>query len=178
MAATPVTRRLAAGAALAALLGLAGCGWQPLYADHDTAPADADLRAVQVAPIAERIGQRLELALRDRFNPDGIPTPKRYLLNTRLAVTESDLALQSEGLGTEGNVDVAATITLSDLKTHAALLTNQIHTIENFDIEPSGYATIVAREDARKRAEREIEREIVTRLTLFLQRQASTAAAR
>jgi LPS-assembly lipoprotein len=178
MIAPPVTRRLAAIAAMTALLALAGCGWEPLYADHDTAPADADLRAVQVAPIAERIGQRLELALRDRFNPDGTPTPKRYLLNTRLAVTESDLALQSEGLGTEGNVDVNATITLSDIKTHAVLLTNQIHTIENFDFEPSGYATIVARDDARKRAALEIEREIVTRLTLFLQRRASAAPAR
>ena len=29
---------------------LAGCGWAPLYANRETGPADADLRAIKVSP--------------------------------------------------------------------------------------------------------------------------------
>ncbi|MBV9018252.1 MAG: hypothetical protein JO058_21585, partial [Alphaproteobacteria bacterium] len=50
--------------ALAAAAGLPGCGWTPLYADLETGPADAELRAIKVSPIPERIGQRLALGLR------------------------------------------------------------------------------------------------------------------
>src|SRR5271165_623490 len=56
-------------------LPLSGCGWERLYADPETGPASADLRAIKVLPISERIGQRLEMALRNSLNPRGEPTP-------------------------------------------------------------------------------------------------------
>src|SRR5580692_5949385 len=87
----------------------AGCGWTPLYADRATTPAAADLRAIKVDPISERIGQRLEMALRTSFNSNGIPSPVRYELKTTLAVNRSDLGIQSQGLATRGQVDVIAT---------------------------------------------------------------------
>ena len=64
-------RRALLALALGALLALPGCGWEPLYADRETGPADLELRAIKVDPIAERIGQRLALALRESLNPDG-----------------------------------------------------------------------------------------------------------
>ena len=65
-------------AALAAALryccrqGLSGCGWTPLYAES-RGPASEELRAIRVDPIPERIGQRLEIALRNSLNPTGEP---------------------------------------------------------------------------------------------------------
>ena len=62
---------------VAAAQGLSGCGWAPLYADIETEAASEELRAIKVDPIAERIGQRLEIALRNSLNPTGEPTPAR-----------------------------------------------------------------------------------------------------
>jgi hypothetical protein len=154
----------------------AGCGWQPLYADPQTGPADAQLRAIRVAPIAERTGQRLELALRHAFNPTGIDTPTRYELKTTLAVSRADLGVQAQGLATRSKIDGFATFVLSDLRTGKPLLTDTTHSFETFDVEPNGYATIVNDNDARARVAEELSREIVARLTLFMQRRAVEGA--
>ena len=148
----------------------AGCDWTPLYASRETGPADAELRAIKVAPISERIGQRLEIALRDTLNPTGIPTPVRYELKTTLAVQRSDLGIQSQGLATRGQVDVTATYLLSDIATKATLLRNTIHVADSFDILANGYATVVTEEDARVRTVQELRDEIAARLTMFMQR--------
>src|SRR5437667_2325350 len=115
-------RRALLALAFGALLALPGCGWEPLYADRETGPADAELRAIKVDPIAERIGQRLALALRESLNPDGLPAPQRYRLSILLITLRSDLGIQSTGLGSRGKLDATANITLRDIKTGATLL--------------------------------------------------------
>jgi LPS-assembly lipoprotein len=172
-----LSKRAALLALLAGLpLLLAGCGWRPLYADPETGPAAADLRAVRVEPIAERIGQRLETALRASLNPTGESTPSRYALRTTLAVYRQDLGLQSQGLSTRSKLDVYATIVLSNPATGEQLLNRTIHAANSFDIVPNEYATVVAEDDARSRTVAELDREIVTELTLFLQRRAAAGA--
>ena len=161
--------------ALVALIGVAltallGCGWEPLYADPQTGPASEELRAIKVNPIPERIGQRLEIALRNSLNPSGEPTPPRYVLNTSLISVLGNLGIQSEGLATLGQVDAFATFTLVDLQNNATLLTNTIHVANSFDLNPNQYSTIVGADDARSRCVAELDQEIVTRLTMFMQR--------
>lgn len=155
----------------------AGCGWTPLYADRATAPASVDLRAIKVDPITERIGQRLEMALRTSLNPSGIPTPPRYELKTTLAVSRSDLGIQSQGIATRGQVDVAATYVLIDIATKKSLLTNTLHVSDSFDILANGYATVVTEDDARTRTVEELRGEIVARLTMFMQRRETLAGS-
>jgi LPS-assembly lipoprotein len=170
-------RRLAFLLALTAPGLGAGCGWTPLYADRTTTPAAADLRAVKVDAIAERIGQHLEMALRSAFNPNGIPTPPRYELKTTLAVNRSDLGIQSQGLATRGQVDVVATYVLTNITNKKPLLTNTIHVSDSFDILANGYATVVTEEDARNRCVEELRGEITARLTMFMQRQEAAAGS-
>jgi LPS-assembly lipoprotein len=158
------------------LLALSGCGWRPLYADAETGPADSELRAIKVDPISERTGQELELALRNLFNPTGIDTPQRYELKTTLAVARSELGIQSQGLATRSKIDGYATFVLSDLKTGKQLFKDTTHSFDTFDVEPSGYNTVVNDNDARKRVAEELSQEIVMRLTFFLQRRAAEAA--
>ena len=71
-------------AAVAVAVALPGCGWEPLYGDPEIGPASEELRAIKVNPIPERIGQRLEIALRNSLNPSGEPTPPRYVMSTSL----------------------------------------------------------------------------------------------
>ena len=153
---------------------LAGCGgWVPLYADAETGPADENLQAIKVTPIPERIGQKLALALRESLNPTGLPTPTRYVLRTTLQTVRSDLGLQSFGLGTRGKLDIYATYVLSDSRSNAQLLSASSHVAESFDILASEYAATVAESDAGTRAVEELRRDIVSQLTIFLQRRAA-----
>ena len=170
------SRRSLLVVAFGAVLALSGCGWEPLYADRESSPADADMRAIKVDPIPERIGQRLALALRESLNPDGTPTPQRYRLSILLITLRSDLGIQETGLGSRGKLDATANITLRDIKTGATLLFTSSHTAESFDILANEYASVVAEDDARTRAVEELRRDIMTRLTLFLQRRAAEAA--
>jgi LPS-assembly lipoprotein len=151
-------------------LGLCGCGWAPLYGDPETGPASEELRAIKVAPISERIGQRLEIALRNSLNPTGEPTTPRYILRTSLSVALGNLGIQSQGLGTLGQLDVFADYTLSDLQNGSQLLANRVHVANSFDLNPNQYSTIVAEDDAAVRSVVELDQEIMARLTLFMQR--------
>jgi LPS-assembly lipoprotein len=159
------------------LPALSGCGWEPLYADRETGPADRELQAIRVRPISERIGQRLEVALRNSLNPEHEGTPARYGLSVTLSVSKTDLGVQSQGLGTRGEVAVVATYVLTDLKTGAPLQNSTVHATESFDIQANGYSTVVAQDDALVRTVEEMRREIVARLTLFMQRRAAVAAS-
>src|SRR5579863_1841878 len=113
---------------------LGGCGWEPLYADREAGPADEELRAISVAPILERVGQKLEMALRQSFNPTGEPTPQRYKLSTTLQVSQSSLGVQSQGLGTRGRLDIVDNYVLTEIKSGAQILTGTSHVAESFDI--------------------------------------------
>jgi LPS-assembly lipoprotein len=155
-----------AGAALA----LSGCGWTPLYADLEAGTASEELRAIRVDPIPERIGQRLAIALRNSLNPTGEPTPQRYRLNTTLTTYLSNLGIQSQGLATLGKLDVYATYYLVDAQSGNNLLVNTLHVANSFDLDPNQYSTIVGEDDASVRTVAELNQEIVTRLTLFMQR--------
>ena len=156
------------------LSGLVGCsGWTPLYADFEAGPTDESLRAITVAPIPERIGQKLALALREALNPTGLPTPQRYVLRTTLQTVRSDLGVQSFGLGTRGKLDVHANYALVEVKPNIQLLSATSHVAESFDIVANEYASIVAEGDASTRAVEELRRDIVSQLTVFMQRRAA-----
>ena len=171
--------RWSAGALLGfALPPLAGCGWAPLYADPETGPADAELRAIHLAPIPERIGQKLAWALRQSFNPGGDPSPQRYLLRVTLQTVRSDLGVQVQGFGTRGRLDATASFFLSDIKSGAQLLSGAAHVAQSFDILANEYSDIVAEDDARTRAVEELRRDIINRLTVFMQRRAAQGAAK
>ncbi|HEY3910887.1 MAG TPA: LPS assembly lipoprotein LptE [Stellaceae bacterium] len=162
---------LALGAVLA--LNLPGCGWEPLYADPQSVPASADLRAIRVDPIPERIGQRLEMALRNSLNPSGEPTAARYRLQTTLSVVLADLGLQTQGTSSLGELDVIATYHLLDLHSGAPLTTGTVHAQNSFALNPNQYSTVVGQQDAAVRTVAELNQEIVTRLNLFMQHRAA-----
>ena len=116
--------------------------------------------------------------MRNSFNPSGEPTPPRYVLSTSLISVLSNLGIQSQGLATLGQIDAVATITLVDVQKNATLLTNTIHVANSFDLNPNQYSTIVGADDARNRCVAELDQEIVTRLTMFMQRHIAEKAAK
>jgi LPS-assembly lipoprotein len=159
--------------AFAAPLAFSSCGWTPLYADFEAGPASEELRAIRVDPISERIGQRLQIALRNSLNPTGEPSTARYRLRTTLASYLSNLGIQSQGLATLGKLDVYATYSLIDIQSGNSLLLNTVHVTNTFDLNPNQYSTVVGEDDAAVRSVAELDQEIVTRLTLFMRRRTA-----
>jgi LPS-assembly lipoprotein len=156
-------------AALAAPIILGGCGWEPLYAGGETQPAVAGLRAIKVNPIPERPGQQLEMALRTAFNPGGESVKQRYVLSVSLEKSLYSTGIQSQGLGTRGEVHITARYQLTDIDTKKVVQTGFVHSSDAFDIQANGYATVVAQDDATVRDIEEIRREIIARMTLYMQ---------
>ncbi len=171
-------RRALLALAVTAVPTLSGCGWERLYADPQTAPASAELREIKVLPIAERIGQRLEMALRNALNPDGAAARFRYALSTTLLYSLSNLGLQSQGTATLGQIDVHATSYLTDISTGKILLTISLHDQNAFELNPNQYSTIVGEDDAQRRTVVELSQEIVRRLNLFMEQRAAPAGVK
>ncbi len=163
--------------ALGPPLALSGCGWAPLYGEAESGPASEELRAIHVDPIPERIGQRLEIALRNSLNPTGEPTPERYRLRTTLSTSLGNLGIESQGLASLGKLDVYATYTLIDSKSRKTLVTNTVHVANSFDLNPNQYSTVVGEGDAAVRSAAELDQEIVTRLALFIERRLAEQPA-
>jgi len=69
-----------------------------------------------------------------------------------------------------GKLDISATYYLVDVQGGNILLANTVHVANSFDLNPNQYSTVVGEDDAAVRSVAELDREIVTRLTLFMQR--------
>ncbi len=155
------------------LLALAACGFHPLYAERQQAAYEPSLASVKVAPIKDRIGQMLELSLRDSFNPSDAPVETRYVLAVILNVSRADLGIQRDATATRGDATIIASFTLTDAKTNKVILTGSSQSTSLFNIVDNGYATEVAAQDAQTRTMRDISDDIRTRVALFLRRQTA-----
>jgi len=144
----------------------------------EAGPAIEELRAIRVAPIPERLGQRLRMALRNSLNPSGEPARQRYILRVAPWVGLSNLGIQAQGLGTLGQLDISVTYSLVDMESGKTLLTNTIHVANSFDLNPNQYSTIAGENDALVRSVAELNQEIVTRLTVFMQRRMAEKSSK
>jgi LPS-assembly lipoprotein len=172
----PALRRRSAIGRRALLLAalapaLAGCGFHPLYAERE-ATMDPALAAVRVDPIPDRIGQQLEIALRDGFNPTGLGKPAQYSLRVTLLTTRREIGIRSDGTASRLQFDVYANYTLTRLSDGTVLLTAATRATTGVEIVTNTlYATVVAEDSSRERAVRDIGAEIQTRVALALKRQ-------
>jgi LPS-assembly lipoprotein len=176
MASEMIARRRLFALSMALPMLVAGCGWEPLYGDRETQAAAASLRAIKVNPIPERVGQLLETGLRSSLNPAGDTTKPLYALMVTLQQSLYDSGIQSQGLGTRGEVHLTANYRLVELTTNKEVQTGFVHSSDTFDIQANGYSTVVAQNDAATRDVEEVRREIIARLTLYMQSKAPVAS--
>jgi len=155
-----------------AMLPLAACGFHPLYAESRRAADAPALAAIKVMPIADRMGQQLELSLREQFNPHGVSLETRYQLSVTLAVSRADLGIQRDATATRGQVNVTAIIVLADAKTSKVLYRGSAHSLSAFNVVNDAFAAQVAQDDSDSRAVRDLADEIRTRIAIFLQQHA------
>ena|SRR5689334_15566576 len=159
-------------ALLLLMLPLAACGFHPLYGESRRVADAPALAAIKVLPIADRIGQQLELSLREQFNPRGLSLEPRYNLSITLAIARADLGIQRDATATRGQVSVTASMVLADAKTAKVLYRGAVHSLSSFNVVNDAFSAQVAQDDSDTRAMRDLADEIHTRVAIFLQEHA------
>jgi LPS-assembly lipoprotein len=153
------------------LLGLAGCGFKPLYssgADDETIATD--LATVRVEPLRDRTGQQMHNLLRDRLNPNGQPVGPNYVLQVHLTESLTKLGVRRDETATRANLKMEAEFFLRAVGGEAAVLSGRSSSTTSYDILSNPFATTVSEGDARERALREVADDIRTRLALYFSR--------
>jgi LPS-assembly lipoprotein len=142
-------------AAIALCVLLAGCGFHPMYG-NSLAP---QLSSVYVEPIAERDGYELRNSLIDVLQSDGDAAGKAYRLKISLNESSQGIALQNDATITRYNNRLEARYTLSDARGNV-LTTGTQSEMSAYNVVVSPYATLVAEQDASKRAAQEVAERI------------------
>ncbi len=165
------TRRGMLAAVLGATaLGLAGCGFEPLYGRHNR-PAIAHLAAVKIDPISDRIGQVLRNALLARMSPAGEPKRPLYRLQVTVSQSSSALAIQPDDSITRYNLRLTARFRLYDIASGRLLYKDSTTAVGSYNAVQSDFANLSAERDTATRAAEEASQEITILLALYFSRQ-------
>lgn len=169
------TARAAAGAA--GLAALAGCGFQPLYGSGPGSTERAAVQAVYIAPLADRDGQQLHNALRDRLNPQGQPGDPAYQLNIDIRSVTEARNLRSDGTARLRAFDIRAKWELKDYDSGQVLFSSRAQAANTYSVVDQPYATKVAFRDARTRAIRMLADSISARVAGVLAKRSRDGEA-
>lgn len=161
---------------IAASLGVAACGFRPLYAPIQYADGTSALDNVWIETIADENGMILRNHLLDSFYSDGYPETARYNLKITLREFVRNADIQKNDTTTRAQLVMLANYTLQDRVTQQVLETQQVRSIVGYNILLSSYTTIVSRKDARDRGLRDIAEKIQTRVALILSDQQTGSA--
>jgi len=162
--------------ALVALFAIGGCGWQPLYGrlgqgdsatGGDAAPA---LASVHIAPIADRTGQNLYNALRDRMNPAGAPGEPRYDLVVSITEQTNQMLIQQDQTASRIDLTIYAHYALYQRGNSKPVLLGQSRAVTTYDLlsDSDEFATIQSANDAHRRGANSLADDIANRLAVFL----------
>ena len=153
--------------ALAAILPLAACSLQPMYAGGSSGEVARGLAAVDVPPIEGKVGWLVRNALNDRLGAAGV-SDFRYRLDVRLDDSLEGLAVLADDTVSRERRTLRARYQLVDASTGEILLDATEGTDAGIDVVSSEYATIAAENTALENLSREIADRIVTRVALTL----------
>lgn len=168
--------------ALALPAALGACGLRPLYGTVGGIETAEELAAIEIAAPRTRLGRILENQLIDDLNPAGLAVAKRYRLDVELRRTEKALAIQLDDRVTRFDLTLAAFFTLRP-ETAAAppdageqageapppLYRSAVRRVASYNVIREPFATLVAEQDAERRAAVEVSREIRTLLAIHFE---------
>jgi LPS-assembly lipoprotein len=162
------SRGLGAVAALALAGGLAGC-FQPLYSEAAHPGLADDVRAIEVAPIKERIGHYLADDLTSDLNGTGqTPTPKYRLTVTVSTGTVTPTVNSEINVATSATVTGEAKFTLNKVDGGAKVLEGNAIAAAAYDRSQMRYNDLRAARDAEIRLARALSAEISLRVASAL----------
>jgi LPS-assembly lipoprotein len=153
--------------------GLAGC-FQPLYGEASHPGLVEDLRAIEVAPIKDRIGHYLADNLTTDLNGTGQTPPPKYRLTVTVSTGTSTPTVSSlTNVATSATLTGDAHYTLNKVDGGAQVLTGVATAFAAYDRSQQRYNDLRAQRDAEIRLARALSSEISLRLAAELARKTS-----
>ena len=160
--------RARGAAALAIALGLGGC-FQPLYGEAAHPGLAADLRAIEVAPIKDRIGHYLGDDLISNLNGSGQTPAAKYRLTVTVAQSAQTPIVESQiNAATAATVIGKATFTLTKIDGGAIIYKGDATSAAVYDRTLGSFANLRASRDAEIRLARALADEIELRVASAL----------
>jgi LPS-assembly lipoprotein len=151
------------------LLGLAGCGLQPLYGGAGGSSIAATLSSVTVAPIQGQSGWLVRNKLVDRLG-DRADGSAAYRLDVTLDDNITAFGLRADQAATRERRTLRARYQLVDLRNGQVVLDATAGSDAGIDIVGSEYATVAAEQTALDNLSEIVADQIVTRLGLYASR--------
>jgi LPS-assembly lipoprotein len=155
-------------------LFITACGWQPLYGENPvSAPAAEQLSRIEVAPIADRIGQVVKNHLEDKLTPLGPSAAPLYVLEVRLSEEIEGFGFRRDESITRENLRLDADYRLLRSDNNQPVLVGKARSNMAYDVVRSDFANLSAREDAQKRTAEQLVQIIANRLSLHFLKAAA-----
>jgi LPS-assembly lipoprotein len=173
-------------AALGGLLGLAGCGFRPLYApisaaDGSESDIRSELAAVRVGPTFERQGQLLRRSLQRKLEGSAPGTPARYMLQVSVSGGAEVLGYRRDGTITRVRYVVTGGWNLATLSVPPqpiAASAIPYRTLDSFNIpDLQFFAADSARDAMEARVAEDLSEEIFRRVAMELRRRKEASSA-
>ncbi len=150
---------------IASLLFLSACGFRPLYEAGGSADAMRDhLSGIEVAPIADRLGQQMRNRLLDRLGTGGTPD---YRLEITLEQASEGYGIRPDAAATQEQLTVIAHVKLVNLNGEELVFEEDMRSTTSYDLVLSDYAILSRREDSARRLVLELAERIHRRLALY-----------
>lgn len=135
------------------LLCIAACGFTPVYRKDGV--VSERLAAVEIAPMAGRLGQQMTGAL-ERTLAAGSGQPKRYRLEIVLVPSRRIVSIEQDRRINRYDVVMDSQYVLRNLETGAALDRGTMQAITSYTIVESDFASYIAERDAQEQAIRKL----------------------
>lgn len=164
------SNRIASALAAALLLGLAGCGFKPLYGTDSATRAPSTMQqfaAVEIPPMADRLGQQLRNMLIDELHPSGAAADYRYSLLVTIKELDLNLGLQENATSTRGQVRLTAKYRLVDNQSGKTLLDETLRAATGYNILLNQFGSVLSADDARQKGLEEVSTEIAKHLAIY-----------
>ena len=159
------------------LVALSACGFKPLYGVDKSGLSDpqAELATVRVGPIEDRLGQLVRNQLVSYFSPRGHGAQKQYELRVNLSLSSEGTALAQDESATRYNLTLTSGFALFDLASNKKIFAGNVRSIAVYNVIASEYSTLIAKQDAERRAARDVAEELRTRIGVFFSRRTKSS---
>jgi LPS-assembly lipoprotein len=166
---------------IGAALGLAGCGFQPMYmptASGGPGIAARELAAIDVPIIGDRPGQLMRQALQRRFANDS-GTPKRYELGVAFWIAGEGLGIQPDNSATRVRfTGYASWVLMTQGPARTRLTDGTARTMDGMNIFNQQYFALdLENEVLQRRMAEVLADQVATQLSLWFRERAAASAA-
>jgi LPS-assembly lipoprotein len=151
------------------MLGLAACGFQPLYAvQEDGSSVSQKLAEVKVAQQATRVGQLVRNEIVRSTRPVGTRAPDRYVFTFKAVGNTRTLIDTADTVHRRLAYNLTANFELIDTSSRQRIFSGRAFAKVPYDRVNASFSNVQALVNAEEQAAKQVGAEMRTRLAAFL----------